>query len=271
MYTKKQVEEANKIFHSAFAEKYNKDNQHILGDNFNRVTNDIKSIIVNVESDRLVDFGSGTGFILIVAKGMFKELVAVDFTEKIIKNIPEELNVKKYIENTENTSIKSNSADIVTAYSFLHHLYELQPTLKEAYRILKPDGVFYSGLDPNKLYWNYLKNYHDVSENAILERELRVVLKIPDIMAKEGIDADITNASEYQKQVKGGFDPEKLIDCFREIGFRKTKVRFDWFLGQAFAKENYGMDMVLFFEKHLRDCLPATAHLFKYLTVFAWK
>ena len=75
--TKKQVEEANKIFHSAFAEKYNKDNQHILGDNFNRVTNDIKSIIVNVESDRLVDFGSGTGFILIVAKGMFKELVAV--------------------------------------------------------------------------------------------------------------------------------------------------------------------------------------------------
>ena len=225
MYTKKQVEEANKKFHSIFAKKYNEDNQHVTGNNFDGVTNDLKSIIKPAERDRLVDFGSGTGFILRVAKGMIKELIAVDFTRDIIKNIPKELNAKIYIANTENVSIKSNSTDVVTAYAFLHHLYELQPTLQEAYRILKPGGVFYSGLDPNKLYWSYLKNYQDVSGNAILERELRVVVKIADIMAQKGIDADITNASEYQKQVKGGFDPDELKEVFKDVGFRKIEVR----------------------------------------------
>lgn len=58
---------------------------------------------------------------------------------------------------------------------------------------------------------------------------------------------------------------------FKDVGFRKIEVRFDWLLGQAFAEESHGMDMALSFQKHLRDCLPAIAHLFKYLTVFVWK
>ena len=271
MYTKKQVENANKTFHTIFAKKYNEDNPHLNAHNLKRVRNDLRSAIQQTEANTLVDLGSGTGFILHAARDLFKQLIAVDFTEEITKHIPKEFNAKIYIENTENTSITSNSSDIVTAYSFLHHLYELKPTLREAYRILKPSGIFYSGMDPNKAYWAFFKKYHNISGNVILERELRVVTKITEIMAKQGIDPDVTNASEYQKQVKGGFDSDVLKNLFYEIGFKKVKVRFDWYLGQAFAQENYGMDTALSFEKHLYDCLPATAHLFKYLTCFAWK
>lgn len=270
MYSKRQVEEANRQYHSIFAGRYNEDNLYLTGYNFDKVRNDLKSVI-QAAADRLVDLGSGTGFILRAAKGMVREFIAVDFTEEITKHIPDDLNAKICIENTEDTSIESESCDVVTAYGFLHHLYELQPTLREAYRILKPNGAFYSGMDPNRLYWGFLKEFRDVSGNKIIERELRVVTKIADIMAKEGIEPEIVNASEFQKQVKGGLDPDGLRNLFREIGFEKVEVRFDWFLGQAFAQDNYGTDIALAFEKHLRDCLPATAHLFKYLTVFAWK
>jgi len=272
MLNKDQVEEANKEFHRLYAEKYNEDNLFVSGDNFNKVTEDLKSITQGKEAERLVDFGSGTGFILHTAKNLFHELVAVDFTEEITKIIPASLNVKILNENTENTSLEGCSADVVSAYSFLHHLYELLPTLEEAFRILKPGGVFYSGMDPNKTYWDFIKKYVDVKENPILVRELRAVHHVIDILEQEdGIKPEITIASEFQKFIKGGFHPEELKTLFKTTGFRNVEIRLDWFLGQGFAIQNFGQEMVKAFEMHLRNCLPATMQLFKYITVFAWK
>jgi ubiquinone/menaquinone biosynthesis C-methylase UbiE len=270
--TKRDVEMANQEFHRRFADRYDEDNQHIGGPNFQRVHDDIHSALGNRPAGRLVDLGTGTGFMLRVCQDLCSELIGVDFTAEISRLVPEDLHARVLIENTERTSIEPASADLITAYSFLHHLFDLEPTLREAHRILRPGGALYAGMDPNKRFWDFLKTHQDARGNPIIERESRVVTRIEKVMEDEaGIEPEITAAAEYQKIVLGGFEPAALQQRLEAVGFVDVRVRHDWFFGEAFARSELGDAVADGIARHLSACLPATSHLFKYLTVFARK
>lgn len=180
--------------------------------------------------------------------------------------------------DTEAIPLRSSVANVVTANSFLHHLYDVRPTLTEAYRLLRAGGVFYSEEDPNAFFWQAITSLRDVGYERrralsdILTRELGAVLHADGtIEASKGVSAEVVQLAEYQKMKRGGMQPDELEALLREVGFSRVSIEYYWFLGQGKVMHDQSMAAADEVERYLRSALPLSRHLFKYLRVEAWK
>ncbi len=54
----------------------------------------------------------------------------------------------------EQLPFDDDTFDLVTAYSFLDHLADHVAMIREAFRVLKPGGMLYVDLIPNRSFWN---------------------------------------------------------------------------------------------------------------------
>jgi ubiquinone/menaquinone biosynthesis C-methylase UbiE len=179
--------------------------------------------------------------------------------------------VKLFETNTERVPLDSGIADVVTANSFLHHLYDIRPTLSEAFRVLRKGGVFYSEEDPNFHFWQALKDL-PASGSSMLQREIEAVQKTDEMVeGTKGVDVETVRVAEYQKMVLGGIQPEKLRDLFQEIGFTSVNIQHYWFLGEGVVLHGKSSSAVQIIGDYLRSVLPLSSHLFKYLRVEAYK
>lgn len=213
----------------------------------------------------LLDLGCGTGFILDLAKDFFTYLYGVDISKDMLSKVKRNsqiLNLK--IAPTDNTSFENNHFDVCTAYSVLHHLPSIKPTLKEAFRVLKEGGVFYSGLDPNFYFYNSIKILEGSSYklNTITKREV-------DKLSEERTNYLYTRA-EPLKQLKGGFKEEEIIEILKTIGFSKYKVNYYWFLGEGQLIHS-SIKEANIIRKYLKSTLPISRPFFKYLEIMATK
>jgi len=115
--------------------------------------------------DKILDFGCGTGTLLILAKTKFPKIkvTGIDIDEKIleiagkkIKRKKLDIELKKY--DGDKLPLKINSFDKVISSLVFHHLNREQKinALKEIYRILKKDGLVVIGdfgKPQNKFVW----------------------------------------------------------------------------------------------------------------------
>lgn len=95
---------------------------------------------------RIVDFCTGTGNIIPFFKGIVKEFVAIDASQDMINILKKNFKHKflKVIKSdVSKVPLKSGRYDAVITKFSLHHLYDADPAVKEAYRILKKRGKFY--------------------------------------------------------------------------------------------------------------------------------
>lgn len=98
----------------------------------------------------VVDLGAGSGFYTAVAARMNKQVrvSAVDLSEAMLAKLEAQIEKKRlrdrvtiYRENVEQTSLRSNSADVIIASNLLHEVKTPMPLMKEMYRLVKDDGV----------------------------------------------------------------------------------------------------------------------------------
>ena len=124
---------------------------------------------------------------------------------------------------------------MVTAYSFLHHLFDIEPTLRTASRALRSGGKFYADLEPNFYFWEAIKNLDPaVTYDNILVREiLSVTQKDEEIRQRFQVDKTTFNRAEYNKNITGGFREEYLRDQLWQAGFTTVEIIYYWYLGQA--------------------------------------
>ncbi len=107
-----------------------------------------------------LDLGTGTGRIVtILLKHHPKKIYALDQSEAMLKYLnhlyKKEVEAKK-IRTVKATSSKipvnSSTIDIITAFHLFKHLPDIEPTLKEADRILKKGGyLIFDALNTNSL------------------------------------------------------------------------------------------------------------------------
>ena len=270
---------ANLKFFQAKAGDYNKEEPSYRPENIKRVNNILLNIMKRKQKVRLLDVGCGTGFVIDLAYKFTKDIVGVDISNEMLKKV-ETKNGKIMLvkSDTSHLPLESNSFDVCTSYGFLHHLYNIRPTIKEAYRCLKKGGIFYADQDPNYYFWQHAKQFdYRKIINEIPRTEIINVNDPTDGYKKrkmkslDAVGKKTIVTAEYQKTSRGGFREEEIIKILKNIGFRQIEFTYEWYIGEAYAKHSLEKNSDEIIERHMRRCLPLTRNLFKYVRFIAVK
>lgn len=277
----KKAIEANIAVHSAMAKEYNKEEPHFRPESIARVKKIVEAINKDKPIDKALDFGCGTGFMINILKEFASEITGVDVTQDMLDQVDKsgEARIDLINADTGTVSLKKGYYDIVTAYTFLDHLYDMKPTFDNAYMSLKSGGVFYADLSPNYYFWESIKglNKH-LTYNSILNREINAVFnKDEEIEVKFGVEKQVFINAEYQKHIKGGLIEEELEKSLNDAGFTKVDFVYHWFIGQAQLINDPNRDRLEALahadtmHDYLIKSLPLSRNLFKYVGFIARK
>lgn len=279
--TYQKVIEANIALHSKMSGDYSTCEPHFRPENIRKVENILKPIIDAVQAKKMLDLGCGTGFMINIGKKYVSEIHGVDVTQAMMDRVDKSGNAKIELYNHDTGSFPTvaGAYDLVTAYSFLHHLYDAKPTLQTAANALRKGGKFYADLDPNFYFWdsiNHLKRHGKYDE--IISREIEMVTyKDEDIEKNFGVEKDVFNQAEFGKNIKGGFKEEELVASLKEVGFTDVQFFYHWFVGQGKLINDEQIEKEKRFEhadvmhEYLLKAMPLTRHLFKYVGFIATK
>lgn len=232
------VIDANVIVHTAMAAEYHKE-PHFSVENRAK----IRSIIEPWKGGKMLDLGCGTGFMLDLAHDLFDEVHGVDVTQAMLDRVTPRPNLTLHQCSAEKTPFPSGTFDLVTAYSFIHHLANYKPVLREARRVLKDGGRFYIDLEPNAQYWSVMKSLEGSDGlSPIVAREVHSVCKRDaEVAAQFGLDPGVFDTAEFLK-ARGGIEADELVSAAQEAGFSSGSVEHHWFLGQGRVTTAWGED-----------------------------
>jgi ubiquinone/menaquinone biosynthesis C-methylase UbiE len=275
------VIQANIAVHSKLAAHYQGCEPHFRPENVAKVEQRLSGLVSEINAERLLDLGCGTGFMINIAKKYVRRITGVDVTQPMLDRVdrsgPAQIELVNH--DTGTYPVQAGAFQLVTAYSFLHHLAELRPTFTTASRALASGGKFYADLDPNFYFWESIgtlergANYH-----PLVRREIEAVtFKDEEIEAKFGVSREIFNHAEFGKDIAGGFKEEALREQLLEVGFTRVDFHYHWFLGEAFLINSDGasrrdlLQQAAIVNEALQRALPVSRNLFKYLGFVATK
>ncbi|MEN5387978.1 methyltransferase domain-containing protein [Aliarcobacter skirrowii] len=267
---KNKIIEANIEVHTKMVEVYNQE-PHFRPENQAKVRKQVEYLQKQIDAKKLLDIGCGTGFILNIAKDLFDELHGVDITQAMLDKVDVSSgNIKLYNALAQELPFEDKSFDMVTSYAFLHHLEDYKDVLKEAFRVLKPKGIYYIDLEPNKFFWEEISSLNTSNNkntySEIVQKEIDSILFTDQkVMQEFGIDARTVRNAEYIKSVLGGIDPFIFCAIAKEIGFLEVYFEYDWFLGQGTIMHKHSFEEASKINTYLKETLPLTKHLYKYI------
>lgn len=270
---------ANQIVHSAVSDIYDQ-SPHFREENKVKVKKNIKTLLdrLNLPSEKLklLDMGCGTGFIIHLVNDLFGEIHGVDVTEAMIKRVDKSKgNITTHLCPAEKTPFANDTFSMVTAYTFLDHLADIRPFLKEVHRVLKPGGIFFSDLNPARQFWEYLFKIDadvEAAKSAIVQREIENTVHNDRLLAKQtGLDPKLIAKAESTKSMRNGFSRGEVQELASSIGFKKVEFELDWFMGQGKIMHDVSFQAAETVESYLRQIAPASDHLFKYLRIILTK
>lgn len=270
-----QVIQANVALHTQLAGSYNSCEPHFRPENVAKVEQRLLSVIDASGRDRLLDLGCGTGFMIDIAKAHVDEIHGVDITPAMIDRVDRSgpARIELHLSDTGSFAPEPATFGVVTAYSFLHHLADVEATIRTAARALRPGGRFYADLEPNSEFWSAIGALErDGAYDPIVSREIEMVtFKDEDIEKQFGVDGEVFNLAEYGKSTAGGFSDATLRPLLMAAGFSDVEFFYEWFIGQGQmindpdvprAEAMVRADVV---DDLLQRALPMSRHLFKYV------
>jgi ubiquinone/menaquinone biosynthesis C-methylase UbiE len=256
------------------ADSYNHNEPHFRPENQETVRKRLTALRQRVPGGKLLDVGCGTGFIIHIAAKIFDEIHGVDITPAMMAQVRlNEGNIVLHQTPAEQLPFLDKSFDAASAYSFIDHLEDASQVIGEVARVLKPGGVFYIDLAPNRLFWESLSKIEasEIQFSDIVDREIGMVTSNDKKVERDfGISADTFRKAEPGKEM-GGIDPQGMKRTILANGFSKCEVSFDWFLGQGAVMHGQSFDDAALIDAYLRRAAPLTNHLFKYTTFYGVK
>ena len=268
--------EANIYVHSflANAGEYNK-SPHFKSENQEKVRKILRRLITDLRTrgvTKAIDFGCGTGFMLHLMQDLFDEVHGVDVTPAMMDQVDlSSGNVFLHESLAESTRFENDFFEFASAYSFMDHLFDYKDFLREAFRVLKPGGIFYSDLNPNRDFILSIaaadaQNYGSEQLMPIVAREIKGALHNGEHYQQTfGLNANQLEKAEPVKSINKGFSATEVLSAARTIGFTSCNVEYEWFLGQAKVMHEQSKSDSDTVENYLNAVVPVSSHLFKYL------
>jgi ubiquinone/menaquinone biosynthesis C-methylase UbiE len=277
-----EVIKANIAVHSRLASVYASTEPHFRPENVAVVEGRIKQAVAETGATSILDLGCGTGFVINIARRHVPRVVGVDVTRAMLDQVDAGGGggqVELHEHDTGSFPVEAGSFGVVTAYSFLHHLYDIEPTLTTAARALKEGGQLYVDLEPNFYFWDAVEHLEGKGTyDPIVQREIdHVAHKDEEVQRDYGISKEVFNDAEYGKNVAGGFREEQLRELLLKVGFARVEFRYYWFLGQAFMVNDQSVpreEALRAAERTdaiLQRAMPLSRNLYKYLGFIAYK
>ncbi|GAC1576694.1 MAG: hypothetical protein NVS3B7_09710 [Candidatus Elarobacter sp.] len=260
---------ANIEVHTRMASTYQTNEPHFRPENQAKVRGVLERLARRAGGGRLLDVGCGTGFVIDLARDLFRRIDGVDVTPAMLERVDRSGgHVFVQEARAEALPFADGTFDMASSYAFMHHVTDHVSILREVRRVLKPGGLFYVDLEPNKLFWAAMIDLEARagSYSDIVMREIQSVLHTDDAVEDEfGISAQTFRDAEPIKSVLGGFAPDEFAADARAAGFSSVEVTPEWYLGQGAVLHGQSEADAATIEAYLRRAMPATAHLFKYL------
>lgn len=274
--------DANIAVHSAMAEEYNTAEPHFREESVQRVEGIVAEIAEKKSIDKVLDLGCGTGFMINILRSRSKEITGVDVTQPMLDQVDQSgpANITLINGDTGTVELDSNAYDLATAYTFLDHLYDMNPTFQNCYNALKEGGLFYADLSPNAYFWDEIKKlqHSDVAFDEIVQREIKAVTsKDEEIEVEFGVAKETFQIAEHQKHIEGGLREEKVKEDLEKVGFKNIQFIYHWYVGQAQLINDDSMSRdermahANTMHEYLIKSMPLSRHLFKYVGFIAEK
>lgn len=104
---------------------------------------------------KILEVGCGTAFVSLYFAKRGYETYCLDINQSIIdvakKNFSkEEIKGKFFVGNAEKLPFGDNQFDVITSFGLLEHFEDPQIAISEMIRVLKPDGLFFADIVPNR-------------------------------------------------------------------------------------------------------------------------
>ncbi len=267
---------ANIAVHTRLAASYDRDEPHFRPENQAKVRRVLEDLRRRCGGGKLLDLGCGTGFLIRLAHDLFDEVHGLDVTPAMLERVDTSPgNIRLHQASAETLPFPDETFDLVTAYSFLHHLEDYHRVLREAWRVLRPGGLFYADLEPNTLFWEQMTVLADVPTPGlnpwVLQARESVLATDTRVEREHGIPSATFREAEYTKAILGGLDPRRLPAEARELGFGTCEVRLEWYVGQAQVMHGQSFADADTVEAYLRAVAPLSDPLFKYVRLVLGK
>lgn len=247
---------------------------HRSDESRSRVTTEIRALENQFKSKGRheithADIGCGDGFIFECTPTDWKR-IGIDAAPLMLEKCKEKhpfVTTKQGV--AESIPLEDSSLDIVTCYSFLDHLEDRLFFYKEAYRILKPGGLCYFGLSPNRLFAeslaaNAILPTQKVYTDNDLEIEYRKAFSNGDhYLETYGITPEDLVMAEPGKSQLGGMNPAEEISLMKMVGFTDVQVKFNWIMRQNTLDASV--------VSTIHQMLPISASCFKYFDLYGSK
>jgi len=271
-YTEDDIKRANIEYHTKLAENYDKEQPYFSLENTSRVDDVLRRLSEEYGNDTLLDIGCGTGFILSIAKKYFKKVIGIDITQAMLDKVDTTGNVELRIADSSHMPFGNRSIDVCTAYSVLHHLPSLMPTYREIFRCLKVGGAFYADGDPNYYCWRELRKLKTNRTSRLLRREIDSICNIPKEFKEEhGLTDETIKMAEYHRYMRCGMKQESVMQSLKKSEFSLIEFKYQWFLGEGDIYHNISPEVAKTTSEHLRELMPLSRSLFKYISFIASK
>jgi ubiquinone/menaquinone biosynthesis C-methylase UbiE/uncharacterized protein YbaR (Trm112 family) len=252
-----EVRQANIDYHDTAADTYDEDEAESVHQNkFNqeRIEGIIRDLSQKCGGQRFLDIGCGTGNVLKFGKKYFQHAVGIDASVNMLK-LANERGMEVIQADALFLPFASNTFNVVSVFSVLHHIYDYSLALTQIGRVLGKDGFLYSDWDPNmqppiyidkeklsgKVYYLLSFLYGPVSrlKNRLVYRHL-VKQQSRHTNLREAMPEikETYRLAEYHEQKppdERGIDFEEVMRCLAADGFIDIQPTFHW-QGKSFRQ-----------------------------------
>ncbi|WP_243522567.1 class I SAM-dependent methyltransferase [Bacillus pseudomycoides] len=171
-------EELVKTQFGSNAEKYVKSQIHAKGSDLQYLVQQVK----NRENTRLLDIATGGGHVANTLAPLFKSVIALDLTEKMIGKAKEFIhsnghnNVSFVAGNAEDLPFSTASFDTVVCRIAAHHFQNPEQFVYEVHRTLEEKGLFIliDNVSPEDqeydIFYNFIEKKRDPSHRRALKK-----------------------------------------------------------------------------------------------------